>query len=382
MSETLDLILGGHAEVRDPGFAKLCLSNSHMERLWRGGRWVEGPVYFGDGRFVLFSDIPNDRMMKYDETSGETSVFRSPARNSNGNTRDRQGRLVTCEHGGRRVTRTEYDGRITVLADAYKGKRLNSPNDVVVSSDGAVWFTDPTYGIDGEYEGDAAPSEIGGSHVYRIDPASGEVAIVADDFVKPNGIAFSPDESLLYIVDTGATHVEDGPRHIRRFRVKGSEAEGRRGLLGLRPRPLRRVPPRHVRQALGKCGRRGALHHARGGPHRQDPGARDGQQRRLRRAQAQPALHDRHDLALRGLSRGAGRVLLRAGLRSAGQHVTHLSTHCVGVPFGQCFQIHDQRNTVLRASGRRRGRRPVQSAAGVRRKSKSVPSSACSTCRS
>jgi gluconolactonase len=226
MSEKLDFMHGSHVEVRDPAFGKLCLMNSHMEKLWEGGRWVEGPVYFGDGRYVLFSDIPNDRMMKYDETTGVTSVFRSPARNSNGNTRDRQGRLVTCEHGGRRVTRTEYDGRITVLADAYKGKRLNSPNDVVVSSDGAVWFTDPTYGIDGEYEGDAAPSEIGASHVYRIDPASGEVTAVATDFVKPNGIAFSPDESLLYVADTGVSHVEDGPRHIRRFRVKGAKLKG------------------------------------------------------------------------------------------------------------------------------------------------------------
>jgi gluconolactonase len=226
MPEKLDFMLGAHVEARDPAFAKLCLMNAHLERLWQGGRWVEGPVYFGDGRFVLFSDIPNDRITKYDETTGETTVWRAPARNSNGNTRDRQGRLVTCEHGGRRVTRTEHHGRITVLADRCDGKRLNSPNDVVVSSDGAIWFTDPTYGIDGEYEGDAAPSEAGGSHVYRVDPASGAVAIVADDFVQPNGLAFAPDESILYIVDTGATHAEDGPRHIRRFRVDGAKLSG------------------------------------------------------------------------------------------------------------------------------------------------------------
>ncbi len=226
MPHDLTFMIGSHAELTQPAFARLCLWNCHMETLWTGGRWVEGPVYFGDGRYLLFSDIPNNRIMKYDETTGETSVWRNPSRNSNGNTRDRQGRLVTCEHGRRQVTRTEHDGRITVLADSYQGKRLNSPNDVVVSADGAIWFTDPTYGIDGEYEGDFASSEIGGSHVYRIDPASGDVAIVADDFVRPNGIAFSPDESLLYVVDTGATHVDDGPRHIRRFRVDGSRLSG------------------------------------------------------------------------------------------------------------------------------------------------------------
>lgn len=212
--------LGGHIERVEVAFGKLCLGNSRLEKLWEGARWAEGPAWFGDGRFLVFSDIPNDRMMRYDETSGVTSVFRSPARNSNGNTRDRQGRLVTCEHHGRRVTRTEYDGSITVLADAWQGKRLNSPNDVVVSSDGAVWFSDPTYGIDGHYEGDFAESEIGAAHVYRIDPASGAVDAVATDMVRPNGLAFSADEQTLFVADTGATHVENGPRHIRRFAVR------------------------------------------------------------------------------------------------------------------------------------------------------------------
>lgn len=212
-------MLGPHIEVLDPSFAKLCLLNSHYEKLWDGGRWTEGPVYFGDGRFLLFSDIPNNRIIRYDETDGSTSIWRSSSRNSNGQTRDRQGRLVTCEHSGRRVTRTELDGSQTILADRFQGKRLNSPNDVVVSSDGAVWFTDPTYGIDGEYEGDFAESEIDGSHLYRIDPASGEVAIACDDLVKPNGLAFSADERALYVSDTGATHVEGGPRHIRKFDV-------------------------------------------------------------------------------------------------------------------------------------------------------------------
>jgi len=215
-----------HIERHVPSFGKLCLINSHLEKLWEGSRWAEGPVYFGDGRHLLFSDIPNDRIMRFDETSNLTSVFRAPSRNSNGQTRDRQGRLVTCEHGGRQVTRTEYDGNTTVLADNYDGKRLNSPNDVVVSSDGAIWFTDPTYGIDGDYEGRDAESEIGGSHLYRICPEGREAEIVADDFVKPNGLAFTADEGTLYVSDTGATHEEGGPRHIRRFSVDGKRLSG------------------------------------------------------------------------------------------------------------------------------------------------------------
>lgn len=219
-------MFGAHIEVIDPSFARLCLLNTHIEKLWGDGRWTEGPVYFGDGRYLLFSDIPNNRIIRYDETDHSTSVWRAPSRNSNGQTRDRQGRLVTCEHSGRQVTRTEYDGTITVLADRFDGKRLNSPNDVIVSSDGAVWFTDPTYGIDGEYEGDFAESEIGSSNVYRIDPASGAVALMASDFVKPNGLAMSADESVLYVSDTGATHVPDGPRHIRQFSVNGAGLSG------------------------------------------------------------------------------------------------------------------------------------------------------------
>jgi gluconolactonase len=157
--------------------------------------------------------------MRYDETSGAVSVFRAPSGYSNGNTVDRQGRLVTCEHGNRRVTRTEHDGSLTVIASHDVGKRFNSPNDVVVRSDGSIWFTDPTYGIDSDYEGHRADSEIGACHVYRVDPHSGEIRIAADDFVRPNGLAFSPDEKRLYVADTGATHVPDGPRHIRVFDV-------------------------------------------------------------------------------------------------------------------------------------------------------------------
>lgn len=213
-----------HAEVIDPSFAQYLLPTAYLEKLWTGGRWLEGPAYFGGGRYLVFSDIPNNRMMRYDETDGSMSVFRQPANNSNGNTRDREGRLVTCEHLGRRVSRTEHDGSITVIADKYEGKRLNSPNDVVVHPDGAIWFTDPTYGIDMDYEGKICEPEVAGSYVYRVDPGSGAVEAVATDFVKPNGIAFSPDYSELYIVDTGATHVPNGPRHIRRFSV----ADGKR----------------------------------------------------------------------------------------------------------------------------------------------------------
>ena len=206
-------------EIIDDRFTRLVNGNAHVDKLYTGCRWAEGPAWFPAGRYLVWSDIPNNRMMRLDETDGSVSVFRAPANNSNGNTSDGQGRLVSCEHQARRVTRTEHDGSITVVADSIGGKRFNSPNDVVVKSDGSVWFTDPTYGIDSNYEGDQAESEIGGSHVYRVDAQSGAITQVTDDFVKPNGLAFSPDESILYIADTGATHVPDGPRHIRRFTV-------------------------------------------------------------------------------------------------------------------------------------------------------------------
>ena len=210
-------------EILDARFARLIKRNAVVEKLYTGCRWAEGPAWFPAHRSLVWSDIPNDRMLRFDEASGAVSVFRQPSNYSNGNTVDRQGRLVTCEHG-RRVTRTEHDGAITVLADAWQGKRLNSPNDVVVKSDGSVWFTDPTYGIDSNYEGVQAQSEIGRNQVYRIDPVSGALSVAADDFVQPNGIAFSPDERRLYVVDTGASHVKDGPRHIRAFDV---ERDGR-----------------------------------------------------------------------------------------------------------------------------------------------------------
>ena len=211
-------------EIIDPRFARLFNGSAQVHRVASGLSWAEGPAWFGGGRYLVWSDIPNDRMMRYDETDGSVSVFRQPSGNSNGNTVDRQGRLVTCEHGGRRVSRTEHDGTVVTLADSFEGKRLNSPNDVVVRSDDSVWFTDPMYGIDSDYEGNKAPSEIGACNVYRIDPATGAVSAVVTDMVRPNGLAFSCDETQLYIADTGISHVPGTPAAIRVYDVA---ADGR-----------------------------------------------------------------------------------------------------------------------------------------------------------
>jgi gluconolactonase len=204
----------GDFDFLDPRFASAIKASARVERLHAGCRWCEGPAYFPAGRFLLWSDIPNDRILRWDEPTGTVGEFRAPASYANGNTVDREGRLVTCEHGARRVTRTEHDGSITVLADAHAGRRLNSPNDVVVRSDGSIWFTDPAYGIDGYYEGHRAESEIGACHVYRVGPDGGEPEIVADDFDRPNGLAFSPDERTLYVSDTGVE-----PGHMRSLAV-------------------------------------------------------------------------------------------------------------------------------------------------------------------
>jgi gluconolactonase len=186
----------------DPRFERIRPPfNAAVERLATGLRWAEGPVWFGDGRYLLCSDIPNDRILRWDEESGTLGVFRKPSRHANGNTRDRQGRLVTCEHEGRRVTRTEYDGRITVILDRFDGKRLNSPNDVVVKSDDSIWFTDPPFGILGNYEGERAEPELP-TNVYRVDGRTGAASVVAGDIDGPNGLCFSPDERLLYIVES------------------------------------------------------------------------------------------------------------------------------------------------------------------------------------
>ena len=205
-------------EVVDPRFAQYKVNNAAVERLYTGTRWAEGPVWFGDGRYLLFSDIPNNRMLRWLEETGEVSVFRSPSNYSNGNFRDRQGRLLTCEQDSRRVTRTEYDGTITVLMDSFEGKKLNAPNDIVVRSDGAIWFTDPGYGIMSNYEGHKATFELP-AVVYRLDPNTRQATVVASDMNKPNGLCFSPDEKLLYIVDTGEPKHPSDPRPIRVYEV-------------------------------------------------------------------------------------------------------------------------------------------------------------------
>ncbi|MGE5287908.1 MAG: SMP-30/gluconolactonase/LRE family protein [Micromonosporaceae bacterium] len=200
-----------HFEVLDERF-RVYSGDQWIERLHTGCRWTEGPAYFAAGRYLVFSDIPNDRILRWDETTGAVGVFRQPAGYANGHTVDPQGRLVSCEHGNRRVTRTEHDGSITVIADRYNGRRFNSPNDVVVHSDGSIWFTDPSYGIDSDYEGHKAESEIGACHVYRVDAVTARAVVVADDFSRPNGLAFSLDERQLYITDSRM-------KHLRRFDV-------------------------------------------------------------------------------------------------------------------------------------------------------------------
>ncbi len=211
-------LVGDAVEYFDHRFRAMTVPTADVEVLYDGCRWSEGPVWFNDGGYLVWSDIPNNRMLRWTPDLG-VGVFRADANFSNGNTRDREGRLVTCEHGGRRVTRTEPDGTITVIAESYGGKRLNSPNDVVVKSDGTIWFTDPTYGIMSDYEGYRSEQEQEGCHVFRVDPATGEIRVVADDFVKPNGLAFSPDESRIYVADSGLSHDPDGPHHIRVFDV-------------------------------------------------------------------------------------------------------------------------------------------------------------------
>jgi gluconolactonase len=210
-------------EIVDPRFAKYKVNSAAVERLYTGTRWAEGPVWFGDGRYLLFSDIPNNRMLRWLEDTGEVSVFRSPSNYSNGNTRDRQGRLVTCEHDSRRVTRTEHDGTITVLADHYQGKPFNAPNDLAIHTDGAIWFTDPGYGIMSNYEGHKAAFEIP-ANVYRLDPNTRDLNVVVGDMDKPNGICFSPDEKKLYIVDTGEPKHSGDPRPIRVYDVENAKS--------------------------------------------------------------------------------------------------------------------------------------------------------------
>lgn len=217
--------------VLHPSFAKYRLPLAAVERLATGLRWAEGPVWFGDARHLLISDIPNNRILKWEEETGAISVYRRPSNFANGNTRDRQGRLVTCEHGARRVTRTELDGGITVLMDRFEGKRLNSPNDVVVKSDGSIWFTDPPFGLLGDYEGARAEQELPET-LYRLDPATGRAAVLDDTIAGPNGLAFSPDERVLYVVQSRAS-----PRNILAYDMTedGTRINGRRVLIDAGP---------------------------------------------------------------------------------------------------------------------------------------------------
>ena len=295
-------------EVLDERFAKYKLANAALEMLWTGGRWLEGPVWFGDGRYLLFSDIPNNRILKWEEETGEVSVFRKPSNNTNGNTRDLQGRLLSCEHDARRVTRTEYDGSITVLMDRFEGKPLNAPNDIVAKSDGSIWFTDPGYGILMDYEGHRDEFE-NAANVYRLDPDTEEATVVAGDFRRPNGLCFSPDESLLYIVDTGRSDGPEHPTHIRVFDVHGGRLAKGRVFADMEPGSSDGVRT-DVDGNLwsGACwGGRGLRRRALSCPRRhldrQDPPAGALRQPLLWRRQKEPAVHDLFAVAVLGVRR-------------------------------------------------------------------------------
>lgn len=214
-------------EFHDPAFRRIAFGNARLERLWTGARWAEGPVYHPAGKFLLFSDIPNDRVLRYDETDGSVSTFEQPARNANGHFLDREGRVLRCEHRGRCVSRIGHDGARTVVCDRFEGRRLNSPNDVTVHPDGGIWFSDPTYGIDHDYEGDAAESELGASRVYRTAPAGaagteGQAQAMVTDMLRPNGLAFSPDARRLYVSETGVSHDPECAPRLRAYPVAES----------------------------------------------------------------------------------------------------------------------------------------------------------------
>ena len=293
----------------DPRFDKYRVMLTNVERLATGTLWGEGPVYFGDQRCVLWSDIPNNRILRWDEETGAVTVFRKPSNRANGNTRDRQGRLVTCEHG-RRVTRTEYDGAITVIADNFGGKRLNSPNDVVVKSDDSIWFTDPQFGILSNYEGEIAEPELP-MNVYRVDGKTGAMTVVADHIIAPNGLAFSPDEKKLYVVESRAV-----PRRILAFDITGDGIKigNRQNPDRCRPgRHARRLPRRYRRQSLVRLGhvagaRRRARVLSRRRADRTYLAAGALRQCLFRRAASQPAVHGGGAFALFALHQRAGRA--------------------------------------------------------------------------
>ena len=291
----------------DPRFDRIALGHAAIERIAGGCRFTEGPVWFGDTRQLLFSDIPNERIMRWDEETGAVSVFRQPSHYANGNTRDRQGRLITCEMGSQRLTRTEHDGTITVLAESFDGKRLTGPNDVVVKSDGSIWFSDNGAGIRGNYLGHKGTPELP-YRVYRIDGRTGALTIAIDDMARPNGLAFSPDEQRLYVVDTPAepktTHVYDIVDGTKA--VNGRVFFATRGLGG-------RHPLRHRGQCLVRLLRRRGRGRRRDvRPRRQadrpHPAAGALRQCLLRRREAQPPVHGGEPVGLRAVRRGAGRA--------------------------------------------------------------------------
>lgn len=207
-------------DVIDERFHSLIIGHARLDHLWSGARWSEGPVYVPAARHVIWSDIPNDRLLRFNEDDGRVSVFHHPAGFHNGHTLDHEGRIIACEHGRRCISRLEHNGQWRILCGRINGQRFNSPNDVVVKSDGTIWFTDPTYGIDSAYEGSHAKSETGGCYVYRFDPAADAISAVAQDRIRPNGLAFSADEQILYISDTGATHVAGTPAAIHAYSVQ------------------------------------------------------------------------------------------------------------------------------------------------------------------
>ena len=306
-------------EAVDERFEKYWIKQSAVERLYTGCRWSEGPVWFGDGRYLLWSDIPNNRILKWEEETGAVSVFRKPTDFSNGNTRDRQGRLVTCQHGGRRVVRTEYDGSITVLMDQWQGKPLNSPNDVVVKSDGSIWFTDPIFGILGDYEGYRAEPEVS-MNVYRLDGDTGEASVVADDILGPNGLCFSPDESILYIVESRG----EPTRKILAYDVSadGRELSNKRVHIDAGPRHAGRHALRCRRQFVVRLGhgrrrtRRRVRVRAGRGAHRPHCAARALRQCLFRRPEAQSSVYGRVAVAVCALRQRAGRT---GGIDSTGR---------------------------------------------------------------